>query len=454
MTEKFAFVKTGKLTEQLLEQSFSILSDQDSITVNDQKDNTTAAQKVDFIKKHFEYVPVKVSEESVSGLVDNLTLDVNDFRNKVVFKRGSKYKVRDVVFKEDLNMSLVEAIKDPENNEVSSENEESLPSGRRIDSESDISEGEIERWSDKPKSRNSSTKVKIRKIFNTTGKMDLTAIIPLWQPGGNRLERAKRAKDYVDDVKRFMEASPSTSAPLIIFQSLLRSNMRHIFAELPAAAKSDIDKYTEYILKVYGPNSIERVSVWRMLKQENGESIRSFFYRTINSYFDAKQMTPLVMEDLVKPANINHRNEIVEAFLSGLRSNLVRVQLKARMLSINFKDIPDNAHIIESAFEQDSSSVNWISDAHDKLENKLESSIQKSENQLAKKIANMTAQIETLTANINYIKEGKTTNKYVETRSCLYCRKKGHLIRNCWARKAKEQKDKSKPAENTSKKSS
>ena len=282
--------------------------------------------------------------------------------------------------------------------------------------------------------------------------MDLTAIIPLWQPGGNRLERAKRAKDYVDDVKRFMEASPSTSAPLIIFQSLLRSNMRHIFAELPASAKNDINEYTDYILKIYGPNNIERVSVWRMLKQENGESIRSFFYRTINSYFDAKQMDPLSMEDLIKPGNVSHRNEIVEAFLTGLRSNLVRVQLKARMLSIDFKDIADNAHIIESAFEQDTSSINWISNAHDKLETKLESSIQKSESQLAKKLANMTTQIEALTANINYIKEGKSNTKYVENRSCLYCKKKGHLIRNCWARKAKEQKDKGKPAENASKK--
>ena len=158
-------MKTGKLSNNLLEKSFLILVDQESISKSDQTINKTEVARTDFIKNYFTHVPVEVSEDSVNSLVDELGLDVNDFKNKIAYKKGSKYTVQSVVLKEDLNMSLVEAIKDADDHALTSENEDRLPRGRTgPDSDSDISEGEIERWSNKSRSRAS------RKVFNTTGK--------------------------------------------------------------------------------------------------------------------------------------------------------------------------------------------------------------------------------------------------------------------------------------------
>ena len=435
--QTYAYIKSSKLSNKFLAKSFDILVQDKSISTTESELNNTLEEKAAFIANRFEFVPVLITPGGVDELVKTFVLDIDDFKNKLTYKKGEKTRSKSIKLDKDFKMSLINAIND---GEITSDNESILPRGRiRASSESDAPEVESK----------SSSVTKIRRVFTTTQKMDMTAIIPIWHSGGSRLERAKRAKDYVDDIKRFREASPSTSAQLLINQSLMRSNMRHIFAELPTAAKTDLDKFTDYILKVYGPNTIERISVWRTIKQEANESIRSYFYRVINSYFDSKMVEPLDMENLIKPDAAIHRNEIVESFLQGLRSNTVRTQLKARMLSINFQDIPTESHMIESAFESQDASVNLISDAHKKLETKLESSIQQTESHLTRKLADVCSQIGQLSASVNLIKnsDNKPMSKFVETRSCLYCKKRGHLIKNCWALEAKKKKDKEKAKE-------
>ena len=92
----YIFVRTGKLTDSQVENSFKLLAEQGHITHEDQKSNKSIAAKVDYVRGKFEFAPLLVTQNIVDRLIDSLQLDINDFKRTVIYKRRNKFVAREI----------------------------------------------------------------------------------------------------------------------------------------------------------------------------------------------------------------------------------------------------------------------------------------------------------------------------------------------------------------------
>ena len=443
----YIYIDTTKLTDKYLAQAFKNLGDLKVISNKTQGENKSFGLKVAYVKEKLKYAPVVVDSVSVGLLINELGLDVTHFKQNIQYKSKNKTspikKLPEVKTTEELSKSIVTFIEELEKMDMFTEEDETNSLRELEAAEAEISNGD------------GANTVVTKRLFQT--KMDMTGCIPIWEDGSTRLENAMHAKTFAADVERFLEASEDVNEALLIMQALIRSKKKFIYNELPAGAKTDVKKFCEHILKAYGPNELENFKIWKAIKQREGETIRSFFFRVINQFYEVKQKTPLTVTDLEKVENQSDRFELAQAFTDGLKNAKVRSMLKSRMLDMKFADLPDHATLIERSYDSDVSSINLIRHSNTELKGDIDLKLQNTKDEINDQLSDLSKQVKELlkinavrhntrrndnsrnynsrNQNQRYQSNRGNDNRYKETRSCHYCSKQGHIKPNCFSYK-------------------
>ena len=101
----------------------------------------------------------------------------------------------------------------------------------------------------------------------------------------------------------------------IIFATLSKSKMTHLRMSMSTEEQNDLEKFIGFLMKNFG---ISQNRVWtelREIKQREGESPMSYWYRLINLYYQARDMAP--------PTEITDNSqklEIRNLYLNGILS--------------------------------------------------------------------------------------------------------------------------------------
>ena len=439
----YIYIDTTKLSDKYLTQAFKNLCDLKVISNKTQGENKSTGEKIEYVKEKLKYAPIVVDSLTVGLIINELKLDVTQIKQKIQYKsKKNTSPIKNLPeFKsaEELSKSIVTFIEELEKMDMFTENDET-------NSLREVTESPEIGTENEP-----STNV-TKRLFQT--KMDMTGCIPIWEDGNTRLERAINAKTFVTDVERFFEASTDINEAMLIMQALTRSKKKFIYNELPADAKDDVAKFCAHILKTYGPNEVENFMIWKNIKQREGETIRSFFWRVINQFFEVRKKTPLTMTDLEKAENASDRFELAQAFIDGLKNTKVRSMLKSRMLDMKFSDLADHATLIERSYESDVSSINLIRTSNSELKGDIDKKLENTKSEINNQISDLSKQVkELLKVNAvrtkrnensrnhnnnryqNYSNYQNDNNKFRETRSCHYCSKQGHIKPNCYSYK-------------------
>ena len=174
------------------------------------------------------------------------------------------------------------------------------------------------------------------------------------------------------------------------------------------------------------------------LQQFPSESIHTFFYRTINTYYRARDAEPKNISEIDN--NKIERNDIVFYFVNGIRDENVRNTVKTQLINIDFKDLPDkvkNLSDLVISNEIQKIPVNVV-------ENSKFSQIEQNICELSEKINKILYVKQRKNFKKKHVKGYKSKgqqgsdNKYrKETRRCYECKKIGHLAKNCFSKQAR-----------------
>ena len=429
----YIYVTPNKLSEKFLIQSYKNLCDLKIVTPEQQNTLNSEEQKIQHVKEKLKFAPVVVSEQTVGSVIAELNLDVNDIKNNIQYKTKkvtSPLKELPVTAKstEELSKNIINFIEELEKMDKFNNAEERAEFADIQANNVDVGGQTVNQTITK-------------RLYHT--KVDMTAIIPVWEEGGTRLESAVAAKTFVNDMRRFFSASEDTNQAMLINQALTRSKRKYIFNELPEGAKTDVEKFCDHIMITYGPNEIENFMIWKNIKQRENESIRSFYFRVINQFYEVKQKEQLSLAALDQDANKADKFELAQAFIDGLRNSRVRSTLKSRMLDMKFSEMPEHAILIERSYDPEETSINLIRSSNTELRSDIDDKLQLTKKELGDQITGLTKQVkELLKVNAVHAANAKRNNagnrgqsdqnKFKETRSCHYCGKVGHLRNKCF----------------------
>ena len=76
-------------------------------------------------------------------------------------------------------------------------------------------------------------------------KMDTNTSIPIWRRSTNEYEEQQNVRMYIRDLKRLKELKVSDNEALLINASLVKSNMTHLYEEMPKEARKSQRKIAE-----------------------------------------------------------------------------------------------------------------------------------------------------------------------------------------------------------------
>ena len=198
------------------------------------------------------------------------------------------------------------------------------------------------------------------KVFNTDiCKLDSRSTVPVWSNSINPEDRISLVEAYIRDLNRAKDLHLFQNDEILIFTSLVNSNKTKLYDELPIECTKSVEEFVKYLQSAYGRTNLEKRQSLNNLKQGTEESVFAFISRVVNLYYGAKDMAPKSLEE-VQNDDVA-KNDIIYYFINGLRNDEVKLQLKMRLLSIPFLDLPKVAKSIYDAIEHNTKApVNLI----------------------------------------------------------------------------------------------
>ena len=102
--------------------------------------------------------------------------------------------------------------------------------------------------------------------------------VPTWTKRNGQSDR-ESVMIYIRELKVFRDLKLINDDKTLIFTSLLRSQKMSIYEELEDLERNDINKFCEYLAKVYVGNPEEIRAELQSAKQSSAETYQSFFRR-------------------------------------------------------------------------------------------------------------------------------------------------------------------------------
>ena len=305
---------------------------------------------------------------------------------------------------------------------------------------STLSAGDVT-MNEEPKNEKNQGVSKSNSVMVSQIKLDAKTSVPIWHSSPDPTQNQVLLDNYLADLKRVKKLNIFENDQVLIFSSVNSSNKTHIFNELPTEAQDNLDKFSEYVRKAYGRSYLKIRQGLANLEQFPSESIYTFFYRTINTYYRARDSEPKGLNEIDN--NAVERNDIVYYFVKGLKDENVRKTVRTQLINIDFKKLPEsvkNLSELVASNEADKMQVNTISSKPMiDLQNEL------------KELSSTLKQVLIVQKPKPYFKKFQPNNKrskyYTsqrpmsrykkETRKCYKCGKQGHLIKDCYAKDRK-----------------
>ena len=177
--------------------------------------------------------------------------------------------------------------------------------------ESKLSETELKRLLGLP---SKDVLVKFRALKTESVNMDENKRIKIDVPILEKTDNYESLKIFAYDLRTYKEITGWQDKE-IIFATLSKSKMTHLRMSMSTEEQNDLEKFIGFLMKNFG---ISQNRVWtelREIKQREGESPMSYWYRLINLYYQARDMAP--------PTEITDNSqklEIRNLYLNGILS--------------------------------------------------------------------------------------------------------------------------------------
>ena len=173
-------------------------------------------------------------------------------------------------------------------------------------------------------------------------------------------------------------------------------------------------------------------------KQFSGESIYTFFYRAISTYYRARDAEPKSIDEIDN--NKVERNDIIYYFVNGLRDEGVRKTVRTQLINIDFKNLPDvvkNLSDLVGVNEEEKKPIfNIQSQVNTNLEQKIDAlSTQMNKIMFVRKKKPFLNQKRPYKQDFKNKASFDKFSKRKDIRTCFNCNKKGHIAKNCWSRR-------------------
>ena len=176
---------------------------------------------------------------------------------------------------------------------------------------------------------------------------------PLWVRRANQTQR-EATVTYIRELNCFKDLGLMADDKQLIFASLAKSGKMAIFEELSDEERSDLGKYTAYLMRVYGGTEDDIREELAKASQKPDETYPSYFRRIAGLYLrsrgggQAKTMLPA----LSSITDTTKQSDIKFYFLRGLRSPAVAQHLKTQTTPIAFADLGQKAHVVADVLEK------------------------------------------------------------------------------------------------------
>ena len=277
-----------------------------------------------------------------------------------------------------------------------------------------------------------------KSVFTTQIKFDTKTSIPIWHSSADQTQNQILLENYISDLKRVKKLSIFDNDQILIFSSVNSSNKTHVFNELPTEAQTDLNKFCEFISKAYGRSHLQMRQGLANFKQFSGESIYTFFYRAISTYYRARDAEPKSIDEIDN--NKVERNDIIYYFVNGLRDEGVRKTVRTQLINIDFKNLPDvvkNLSDLVGVNEEEKKPIfNIQSQVNTNLEQKIDAlSTQMNKIMFVRKKKPFLNQKRPYKQDFKNKASFDKFSKRKEIRTCFNCNKKGHIAKNCWSRR-------------------
>ena len=229
-------------------------------------------------------------------------------------------------------------------------------------------------------------------------------LIPKWNKSkDNSLE------SYINALKQAKKLDLFQSDEQLIYSSLIKSDQQDLVEALGEDAKTDLDKYIEYLRERFGPTSQEQRIAYDLMKQEPEESEFDWFRRCEDGYFKSRSMsipTGNNFTDIMK-------QDIVYKFVSGLYNREV-LRLMRLNNSAAYKEVAKIARGYATSLRdlETTHGINKVEAIDDNSRSYEDGAL----NELTKSVNNLVLKIE----------EQKNV-------TCYRCGYRGHMSRDCRA---------------------
>ena len=229
-------------------------------------------------------------------------------------------------------------------------------------------------------------------------------LIPKWNKSkDNSLE------SYVNALKQAKKLELFQSDEQLIYSSLIKSDQQDLVEALADEAKTDLDKFIEYLRERFGPTSQEQRIAYDLMKQEPEESEFDWFRRCEDGYFKSRSMsipTGNNFTDIMK-------QDIVYKFVSGLYNREV-LRLMRLNNSAAYKDVAKIARGYATSLRdlETTHGINKVETIDDNSRSHEDDAL----SELTKSVNNLVLKIE----------EQKNV-------TCYRCSYRGHMSKDCRA---------------------
>ena len=212
---------------------------------------------------------------------------------------------------------------------------------------------------------------------SSTSNMRMKIDPPIWVRRPNQTQRESTVT-YCREMKLVKEMDPSLTDKQLIYSSLSKSGKMDVYEELAQTEREDVQKFCEYLERIYGGNDEDIREELNKASQKPNESYPSWFRRCAALYLRSRGESNL-LPNLSSITDEQKQKDIRYHYLRGLRSSAVSQHLRTATDKVPFAELGQKAQIVSEVLETTPlASVNQVSTEcldHSDVMNKLVTAI-------------------------------------------------------------------------------